>query len=85
MVIIVIGIGIVGEGFIVLVVLLEKCIKKVIVFICVDMIVIMFLLIVCEYSWWILKIVIIFLWVLWKRGICIYEVFFINVIWILYF
>lgn len=72
MVIIVIGIGIVGEGFIVLVVLLGKCIKKVIVFICVDMMVIMFLLIVCEYSWWILIIVII----VYEREVYVYMKFF---------
>lgn len=40
-----IGIGIVGEGLIVLAALLEKCTKKAIVFTCVDMIAIMFLLI----------------------------------------
>lgn len=45
-----IGIGIVGEGLIVLAALLGKCTKKAIVFTCVDMMAIMFLLIACEYS-----------------------------------
>lgn len=56
-----IGIGIVGEGLIVLAALLEKCTKKAIVFTCVDMIAIMFLLIACEYSRRTLTTAIIFL------------------------
>lgn len=46
-----IGIGIVGEGVIVLSALLDICTNKAIVYTCVDMIAILSLLIACEYCW----------------------------------
>lgn len=48
MVIIGIGFGILGEGLMILVVLLIKCIIRVGVYICVKMLVIMFILCLCE-------------------------------------
>lgn len=49
MVIIGIVVGVVGEGLIVLIVLLEKCIKNFFVYFCVKMIVVIFILCVCEF------------------------------------
>lgn len=46
-----IGIGIVGEGVIVLSALLDICTNKAMVYTCVDMIAILSLLIACEYCW----------------------------------